>query len=343
MTQTAQQITESSNQIVEYDEFEGKLAEFKKRYIGVVYDLEDEDQLKQAKADRLEIGRVVSRLDKVHDDVKAPLKERVDLIDGERKRIKDQLLAVQDGIKDQIKAHEAKKAEYEAMLQAKVDGIKGYGNPEPDLSAEQLKTLLVGLQGIEVDDAFEHRKADAALAKMEAEKKLHALISAREKYETEQAELEALHKDEAERAQKERESQIAREAEERARKAAEEAAERQRIEAEEASRRQLEAAQKREQEAREAAERAEREAQARAEAAAKAERERIEREQREAQAKAEAERKAEEAKKAKQAHRQKIHKAAKAGLVEAGIDEEIATRVIELIKDGKIPHVEIVY
>ena len=62
--------------IVEFDEFAGKLAEFRQRYDGVVYDLAVPEQEKQARSDRYAIGKVVSALDAKHKELKEPLKRQ---------------------------------------------------------------------------------------------------------------------------------------------------------------------------------------------------------------------------------------------------------------------------
>jgi len=325
----------NETQLVEFDPFRAKLAEYHKRYDNVVYDMDNEDQNKQARSDRLAIGKEIAALDRKHAEIKAPLLERTRILDGARKDIKDDLLDIQSKIKSQIEAHEAKIAEHQAMLQAKVDYFENHlafltsmGQP----TAAVMRGLLIEIKAIDVDDSYEHRKADATLAQIDAIKKLEAMIGEAEKREAEQAELEALRKAEAERAQKEREAQIAKEAAENARR-----------DAEAAKQREIEAAQLAQRKAEEDARLAEQQAQAQVEAAAKAERERIEREQQEAAAKAEAERQAEEAKKAKVQHRNKIHKEAKASFIAAGLDEQTATQVVTCIKDGLIKHVQVVY
>ena len=106
-----------STQVVEFQEFETNLAEYKDRYLDVVYDLTDTVQMKLAKSDKLAIGKTVSALDKRHKEIKSPLQEQVTLLDGERKRIKDGLRDIQDSIKGQIETHEAAiKAEQDALL-----------------------------------------------------------------------------------------------------------------------------------------------------------------------------------------------------------------------------------
>ena len=108
MNNTAEIIESTGTQIAEFNEFAAALAEYKAKYEGIVYDLTIPEQEKTAKADKMAIGKVISKLDGAHKAVKAPLKERVDLLDSERKRIKDQLLELQSGIKGQIAEHEAR-------------------------------------------------------------------------------------------------------------------------------------------------------------------------------------------------------------------------------------------
>jgi hypothetical protein len=338
-------VEEQKNQIVEFNEFEAKLYEFKKRYDNVVYDLTDPNEEKKARSDRFAIAKVISALDAKHKEIKAPLKEKVDLIDGERKRIKDDLLDVQGKIKAQIEEHEAKIQAHKDMLQGKVDSIytlAEFGEFEKP-TAEEYAQRLSQAKEVEIDDSYEELKAEAALAQVSVIKKLEALHADQAKHEAEQAELERLRKEAEARERADREERIRREAAEQAQKAAEEKA---KAEAERVEREKREAAAAHERaikQAEEARIKAEQEAKQAAERAAKEERERIEREQREAAAKAEAERKAEEAKKAKQEHRAKIHKQAKESFMANGLDETVSTAIVELIRDGKIKNVTINY
>ena len=320
-------IEKAENQIVEFDEFETKLQEFKERYDGVVYDLTNPTEEKQARSDRYAIGKIISALDEKHKEIKAPLKAKVDLIDGERKRIKDQLLEVQGKIKGQIETHEAKIREHEEMLQAKVNDIRAlsifgeYENPD----SSQITERLDKAKAVDIEDGFEDRKADAALAQTETVKLLEGRLSERLKYEKEQAELERLRKEKEERERTEREEQIRKEAAERARREAEEKAEKERLEAEAKAKREIE------------------EAQAAAKRAAEEERKRIERERQEAETKAEEDRKKEEARKAKQQHRAKIHSEAKQSFIDNGLNQKDAEDIVTLIKDGKIKHISVNY
>ena len=309
------------NQIIEFNEFEAKMQEFKRQYDGVVYDLTVPEQDKKARSDRYTIGKVISALDERHKEIKAPLKEKVDLIDGERKRIKDELLDVQGKIKSQIDAHEAKIQAHQETLSAKVEALRLNMDNLTSISANGLATLRDNLINTVIDETYEDHKDEAESVRTESVGKLEGMIAARVKYEADQAELEKLRKESEARAQAERDDKIRCEATERARH-----------EAEEKAKREIEAAQRKQYEAEQAAKRAEQEA-----------RDKMEREQRDAAAKAEAERKAEEARKAKTKHREKIEKEAKTSLVNLAIDEELASQIVEAIKQGLIKNVTINY
>jgi len=196
--------------VTEFNEFDSKMLAFQSKYDGVVYDLEDPAQDKQARSDRLAIGKVVSALDSTHKALKAPLKAQTDLIDAERKRIKDSLLGTQNRIKSQIADHEQKIKEHAEMLQGMVDKIENFAlfadGAKPD--SERLSARLSNIKAINVDDSYEHRKADATLAQVDGIKKLESMFEAALEYETEQAELARLRQEQEAREQKEREEQI---------------------------------------------------------------------------------------------------------------------------------------
>ena len=348
MNQTAQVIKAEDFQIIEFNEFESKLADFKAKYDGIVYDLTDDAQEKQARSDRLSIGKVVSKLDSTHKDLKAPLKAKTDLIDAERKRIKDDLLAVQDKIKGQIAEHERKIQEHAEMLQGKVDEIENLGVFDElfKYSSTDIKLRFNIADGIDVDDSYEHRKADATLAKIDVIKKLESLFAAAQESEAEQAELDRLRKEAAAREQADREQKIADDAAKAATAralAAEQAVER-------AEQEKVEAAAKAVRDQEEAEQRAIRAAdQAKQDQIDAVERERKAAEQREqARISAELAAKAEEAAEAKRreknrTHRASINNAAVQCFVDGGLTKVAATAAVKLIAQKKIDSVTISY
>lgn len=333
------------NVIVEFNEFEALLVELERDYGTRVYDLTDPKEAKAAGSDRLKVAKAISSFEEVRKARKAKAQAEVKLVDGKGKIIRDRMEAVRDSIKAQIDAR--KKAEQERMdaLQGMVDEIRELAifNEFEKPDASDLSRRLETLNGLEINDSYQDRKADATLAQVEVRKQLEEMLVEREKHAAEQAELEKLRKEAEERERKDREEAIRKEAEEKAKREAEERAEREKRDAATKAQAEIDAANKAREDAEQATLRAEQEKKAASELAAKQERERIEKEQRDSEAKAEKEKQAEEAKKAKQTHRAKIHKQAKESFIENGFDTNEATLLVELIKEGKIKNVFVNY
>lgn len=212
------------NQIVEFNQFEADLAEYRARYEGVVYDFGEAAQEKQARSDRLAIGKKVAELDRVHKMVKSPLLERVQLLDGERKRIKDGLLEVQDGIKGQIARHEAELKAIEDALLAKVQAIRDFADiDEHNASSDQVLSRIAAAVAVVIDESYGKYEFDAALAQVEAVDALQSMVARVRQREEEVAELARVRAELAAREQAEREERIARAARESAEKEAREA------------------------------------------------------------------------------------------------------------------------
>lgn len=344
-----------STQVAEFKPFEANLAEYKSRYEGVVYDMTDKKQEKQARSDRHAIGKVVAELDRTHAAVKAPLLEKVRLLDGERKRIKDDLQAVQGGIKRQIEEHEARLQAIEDALIARVDEIRELAEFENHPDSALIQERINKLSEITVDDSFSHYEAKAAEAHIQAAATLAALYTKAKKAEEEAAELARLRAEAEARERADRERRIAEEAAEKARREEQEKAERERQQREEHERIQREEqdravreaqeaaalAEKRRQEAEERAERERVEAQHRQEEAERKAVERAEREQREREDRERAE---QEKREANKRHAAKINRAAVAALVkESGLSEDQAKAVVSAIAKRLIPAVSIAY
>jgi hypothetical protein len=351
-----------STEIIEFKAFEANLTEFKETYDNIVYNLDDPKENKSARSDKRSIGSIIAKLDKVHQQIKAPLKEQVDLLDHERKRIKDQLLGVQLKIKNQLDQHEQKIREHQDSLELKVQEITNMPHLLPEHNnSVSIKAIIDALESIDIDDSFENRKPDAALAKIESLKLLNASFS--EAVESEEKEKERLQKlkIEEEKRQKEREEEIKKQAKIDAEKEAEKkiiAAKEAEEKAKLANKKVVEAAKKAEKQAKidikKAKEKAKSDAvQAKikayenaekmAEEARKKERQRIEKEQT-AKKIAEEKRLTEEnKKKAQKEHRAKIYKEIRDDLYTQGIDTESVKKLITAINAGKVRHLLIEY
>lgn len=362
MNNVAEVIESKETGIVEFGEFDLKLAEYSTRYKGLVYDLTDPVKEKQAKSDKLAIGKVISSLDKAHKAKKGPLKEMVDLLDGERKRIKDGLLELQGDIKGQISKHDESIQAAKDELLRKASVFRDLREFEFPPTVDQVRERIDTINSTEIDDSYGEMKAFAALNKEESLQILVPMMAGLEAIAEKEAKAERERLEAEAKAKKEREDSIAREAKEEAERKAAEALERSE-----------QATIKAEQDAKDAAERAEREkaealeretkAKAKAEHDAKeaAEQARldkakaiafVEQAAKEAAEQAESERlaaiehdKAEQARReANTRHKGKINRAAADSLMKtAKIDEATALRVVTAIAKGHIPSVKIEY
>ena len=246
-----------------------------------------------------------------------------------------------------------------------------------DINAAVLLESIASVEAIRMGDQWEEFEAEAARAKDSTLIALRAALIKREQYEAEQAELARLRAEKEAQAQRDREAEIARqsaekanqEAERRAQAEREVAANREQALIDQAAARQREAEQAT-RDAEAAAERQRRQLQLQAEQAQlaaeqaeanraaaelRAEQERISAERRQAQAveqakqdeirrqsaaKAEEERQA-RAREADIANKTAVLTAAKEAVMQAGITEEQAKAVVNLVRRGLIPNVSI--
>lgn len=295
------------------------------------------------------VARSKTALDNVGKELVAELKEIPKKIDAERKRMRDTLDAWRDEVRAPLNEWEQAEADRVAKHQAGIDQIKLRLECR-DLDAAELAANIEWLEAMTIGEQWEEFEAEAARAKDKALTALRGALVDRQRYEAEQAELERLRAEAAQREQADREARIAREAAEQAQRDAEQraqaereaaakreadakaAAERRELElklqAEQAEREKLEAQRRAEQAERDAAERAER--------AASAERQR----QADEQARIEAEAKAREADKA---HKAAINRAAMEAFVAGGMTEECAKQAVTLIAKRQIPNIQITY
>jgi colicin import membrane protein len=344
MSKAAVVIENEPTGIVEFNQFKSDLAEYKSKYENVVYDLTVPAQEKQARSDRLAIGKKVAELDRVHAAIKAPLKAQVDLLDGERKWIKDELLSVQDRIKSQIAEHESKLQAIEDGLNARVEAIKALSVFEFQPTSAHIQERLDTLSVITIDESFVHHAANALLAHKTSLATLTALLEVTTKAEAEAIELARLRQESEAREREEREAKIAADAKQKAEQDAAESIERERqakLKAEQDARDTAERAKKQASEAAVKAEQAQKDAVAAAEKAAQQKAEQVERDR---LAAAEKERKEAEKREANKKHCAAINNTAATALVEcAGISMDQAKAVITTIAKGSVPAVSIRY
>ncbi len=259
------------------------------------------------------------------------IKEMPKAIEAELREFVNSMDALRDEVRAPLNEWEQAEADRVARHEERVQQLRDFAVCD-NLQAAGIRVQIENLEEIAVDASFEEYEAEAHRVKNTALVMLRTALVKREQYEAEQAELERLRAEAAQREQKEREERIAREAAERARLEAEQSAQAERLQfalaAEQSARRELEAQQRAEQAERDAAERAER--------AAAAERQR----QADEQARIEREAKAREA---DIAHKTAVLTSIKEAFMAAGITEDQAKAVINMIRKGEVPSVSITY
>jgi hypothetical protein len=283
------------------------------------------------------IARSKTTLDNMGKDLVAELKEIPKKIDAERKRMRELLECWQEEVRKPL-------TEWEEADKARIESHKlviAWLESHLDLSQETesaaVSALIEKVEAIEISPAFEEFESDVARAKDKALSALRQQLSQRVKYEGEQAELSELRRIQAEREAQDERDRIAREATAKAQREADAKAQAERDAAAKRERDlelQAERSKREAMESQQRAEQAERDATLRAEQAAAAERQRIAEEQ------AEIERQA-KAREADQAHKQSVLTAAKEAVMLAGITEDQARSIINMIRKGEVPNVSI--
>lgn len=297
------------------------------------------------------VAQSKTALDNMGKELVAELKDVPKKIDAERKRMRDLLDSWKDEVRQPLTEYEEAEAKYKRDRDEWIDGLRRDYNAMQNLSSKEISTSIANVEETVIDPAWlgeheaeAHRVKDDTLQNL---KRIHAGAVEREK---QQAELERLRKEAAEREQAERESRIAREAEERARR-----------EAEEAARQQQQEAMQREAEAKANAERAERDraeaVERQRQAEQRAEAERLAAEERAKQAAEQARQQEIQRQQAEQqrieneqrqreqdrAHRASINNQILDDLRQQGLTEECAKTAIRAIASGNVRNVKINY
>lgn len=353
----------------EGDGIDAMLADIRKQAASLVPDVTTAKGRKEIASVAYAVAKTKTYLDGLGKELTAKYKEIPARIDANRKLIRDTLDALKDEVRAPLTQYEAEEEARVAALQSRLVRLNELGSAANiEIAVADLQAMLLDAEQTALDDSWQELLPLATVAKELATKRLNEVLAARQKYEAEQAELEALRKKQAEQERIDRERRIAEEAAEQARRQEED---RQRLKREAALRREQEA-QRQAQAAREREEQAKRDAEAAELARQRAEARRIEEaaqaEQRRIQAQADAKRQAEEAaaraaeqerqrieqerarklqederRAADVEHRRTINNAILVDMVSLGIEEEKAINFIKFIASGKSEHLAIKY
>lgn len=327
------------------------LADIRQKATSLVPDITTPKGRKEIASVAHAVARTKTYLDGLGKELTDQYKEIPKRIDANRKTLRDTLDTLKDEVRAPLTQYEAAEEARVAALQSRLARLNELGSSASiEIAAADLQVMLQEVEQNAMDDSWQELLPQATVAKELATKRLGEALAARQKYESEQAELEQLRQKQAEQDRIDRERLIVEQAAEQARREEEN---RQRLEREAAqhreqeAQRQAQAAREREEQARrdaEAAELARQQAEANAarmaeEAAARAaeqERQRIEQEQ--ARKQQEDERRA-----ADMEHRRTINNAILMDLMGLGIEEGKAINLIKHIASNKIDHLTINY
>ncbi|WP_221366302.1 hypothetical protein [Aeromonas caviae] len=327
------------------------LADIRQKATSLVPDITTAKGRKEVASIAHAVARTKTYLDGLGKEQTDKFKEIPKRIDANRKQLRDTLDALKDEVRAPLTQYEAAEEARVAALQSRLARLNELGSSASiEIAAADLQVMLNEVEQNALDDTWQELLPQATIAKELAAKRLGETLIARQKYESEQAELEELRQKQAEQERIDRERLIAAQAAEQARLQEEN---RQRLEREAAQHREQEA-QRQAQVAQQAAEQARRDAEAaelarqQAEAnaarqaeeaaarAAEQERQRIADEQRQKAAE-------DAARAADMEHRRTINNAILMDLMGLGIEEEKAINLIKHIAGNKIDHLTINY
>lgn len=278
------------------------------------------------------------------------IKELPKTIEAELREFVQKMDALRDEVRQPLNEWQAAEETRRDKHQNGIDSMVALSALSGQETAEGIAALVASAEAVEIGLHWEEYEAEAARTKDKVLISLRAALVVRQQHEAEQAELVRLRAEADERARKDEQERIAREAADLAKREAEQRAQAERDAAAkreadakaEAERRELQLKLQAEQAKREKlaaeqrAEQAQRDAKAMAEKAAADER------QRQADEKALIEKEA-RIREADTAHRAAILTAAKEAVMQAGITEEQARAVINMIRRGLVPSVQITY
>jgi len=278
------------------------------------------------------------------------LKEMPKVVEAELRDFVNGMDTLRDEVRKPLTDWEAKEAARVADFEERIDHLKEFAVVSDDLRAAGIQVQIYNLQNIDITESWQEFEAEAHRVKAASLETLQQLLTKRKAHEAQQAELERLREEQAAQAQREREAQLVREAEERARAEAAQAAQAEReaaIRREAEAKAQSEARERQLQQQAEAAERerlasqqraeqAEKDAAAKAEAAAAAERQRYLDEQKDIARQA-------AAREADVANKAAVLTGIKESFMQAGVSEEQAKAIVNMIRRGEVPSVSIQY
>ena len=340
---TAELIPFNPSELVAFSEFEQQLNALEAESRAIVPDLTTKKGIEAEKAHIYKWRQSKTAVAKIHKEAKAEALEYGRKVDAVKNKLLERIESVIADRERPLKEIEEREAQRVDGIRWRIIALNNYLEFPQYTTAQMFADELARVEQFEIDDTLQEFKAEAAIVKNEAMKNLKDRLSAKQKYEAEQDELQRLRQQAQEQERKDRESRIAQEAAEKATREAEAKAQREAVAiATEAQRKAQDA--EREELRRvaelETAKREKAEAENRALAAEGAAKERAERELQERirRDKEDAERR-----EANKKHQARINNAAVNGLVKSGLSNDDAVMAVTAIARREVPNVTINY
>lgn len=196
----------------------------RKQVSALKLDISTEAGRKQIKSVVRTLGTKKRELDDAGKDLKADIQKQVDLVDGERKKIRDDIESLQEEIKKPLVEFEEREERRIELREMRIEQLIKVRTPLiPDADVETIQAHLDQLAELEVFD-WQEFSMRAKATTDESRAVLEGMKTRRIKYDADQAELAELRRQQEEQAQKDRDAQIAKDAAEAATKAAEDKA-----------------------------------------------------------------------------------------------------------------------
>ena len=208
-----EELKSGTTEIAEYSEIDGAIAGLQEKYGNKVYDVTKPEGMEIAVADRREVKKARTTIEKIRKEIKAPALARCRDIDSEARRISEALFNIEKPIDDIIKKEQSFKAELKAAKQrsetervakhqAVITAIQQYPMKAIGKTSVEIQTIIDTLDAEDLS-TLEDFKEGAEVVKRTSREMLVAAMNAVELKEKEAEQLAAAAKEENERLEKE--------------------------------------------------------------------------------------------------------------------------------------------
>lgn len=169
-----------TTEIKQYSAIDKGIGAMTKKY-KLVPDCQDKDGFEDCKKQHREIRKVYTRLETTRKGLKAPLADKIKLIDSEAKSIVVRLDVISEPFKDAIDDRKIEIADEEAKriagLRVEIDNIKDFIIEASGKTSDEISGILEAVDQIEVDEHFAEYQTEAREALLVTKTKMAELLS----------------------------------------------------------------------------------------------------------------------------------------------------------------------